>query len=136
MSLKKFSEIIEIHSAEEITLLALTRDDEAFALYEGKWISGRYKNNIRIDRDTHLHSVDGDGRHAHVYGRRDRDNALVVVRADGSKSHNRGGILHKADAAALRAQGIDVPENGLVEYHAYSSLIAGGPELLVEFKLP
>ena len=90
-------------------------DDGIQSLQEGKWISGRYPDNIRVDRNTHFASTDASGVHAHVYGRRDRDNALVVVRADGSKSHNRAGLLHKTDAEALRRVGFDIAPDNLVE---------------------
>ena len=38
----------------------------------------------------------------------------MVVRADGSKSHNRGGLLHKTDTEALRGIGFDIPADNLV----------------------
>ncbi len=114
---------------EPISVVGLIRlgDEAVQSLHEGKWISGRYPDNIRVDRNTHFASTDAAGVHAHVYGRRDRDNALVVVRADGSKSHNRGGLLHKTDAEALRGIGFDIPADNLVEVF----LLARAPGLIL-----
>lgn len=90
-----------------ISIVAMiSGDDKLHLLREGKWVDGRFDKNIRIDRDSHFASVGSNDIHAHVYGRRDRDNALVAVRLDGSKSHDLGGHLHRDDADALRALGL------------------------------
>ena len=100
-----------------ITIVGVLRADLVRqVLDEGKWINGRYEGNIRVDRDTHFSSTDANGVHAHVYGRRDRDNALVAVRLSGGKSHNLGGKLHKGDADALRRIGFAIPSSNLVEW--------------------
>jgi len=91
-------------------------DDRLLALDEGKWVNGRFDRNIRIDRNTHFHSTDANGLHAHIYGRRDRDKALVAVKFDGSKSHGLGGKLHPDDAEALRGQGFNIPRGNIIEF--------------------
>lgn len=79
-------------------------------LVEGKWVPGRFNNNIRIDQPTH-----GAGqRHGHVLGRNGRE--LVVVNVDGSASHGKKGRLHKADADALRTHGFCIPSDNIIEW--------------------
>src|ERR1700693_6000906 len=76
-------------------------------LREGKWVSGRLQDNIRIDRATHLLSGE---QHAHVYARKGK--LLGVVNFDGSKSHGGDSFkLHEKDAEALRQRGFKVPGN-------------------------
>ena len=99
-----------------ISVVALERPDELLRLDEGKWIDGRYDRNIRMDRDTHFSDADDNARHAHVYGRHDRNAALVVIRQNDSSSHGKPGNLHKRDADALRAQGIKVRDDNIVEW--------------------
>ena len=86
------------------------------ALHEGKWISGKFPDNIRLDRDTHFDRADDDAVHAHVYGRNKRNGAVVVVRKDGSASHKQPGKLHDDDADALRARGFSIGRDNLVEW--------------------
>ena len=93
----KFSEFA---SLPLIRAVAVADDASLQALVEGIWIDGRYKGNIRIDRDTHFSDAGEKNQHAHVYGRTDRDNALVAVRQSGESSHNLRGRLHKDDAEA------------------------------------
>ena len=79
-------------------------------LLEGKWISGRFPRNIRLDQPTH-----GAGMpHAHVYGR--KGDQLGVVNLDGSGSHGTKIKLHPKDAHTLRAQGLKVPPSNIVEW--------------------
>lgn len=81
-------------------------------LREGKWISGRFNQNIRIDQPTHLH---GDGKtHAHVYGR--KGDEIGVVNVDGSPSHGTQVRIHDRDASALRARGFSIPPTNIVEW--------------------
>ena len=105
--------------------VTVTRDGSAFQrLDEGKWVSGRFDRNIRIDQPTHLA---GDGKvHAHVLGR--KGDQVVVVNIDGTGSHGTKGILHPRDAAALRAQGFGVRDDRIVEW---TVLPDAGPELLL-----
>ena len=96
----------------DIRVVAVPSSETTFeSLDEGQWVSGRFENNIRLDRETHLRNGD---LHAHVYGRK-RD-LLVVVKADGRSSHGRKGRLHADDADALRARGFRVPADNIVEW--------------------
>ena len=113
---------------EPVTIVCrITATDELQLLYEGKWVSGRYDGNIRIDRNTHFDAVDASGVHAHVYGRRDRDKALVAVRLDGTKSHGLGGRLHDKDADTLRRHGFKIPADNIVEI----LLLPRAPDMLL-----
>ncbi|NUX59291.1 hypothetical protein [Paraburkholderia youngii] len=101
---------------EGVFLLAQNQVLEA--LQEGKWITGRFEANIRIDQPTHLH---GDGQpHAHVLGR--KGNELGVVNLDGTASHGSKFKLHDKDAAALRARGFDVSPDNVVEWLFISTM--------------
>jgi hypothetical protein len=92
-------------------------------LQEGKLVTGRFPDNIRIDQPTHLH---GDGQqHAHVNGRMGRE--LVIVNLDGTSSHGTKGRLHTKDAEALRARGFTIRKDRLVEW----TLIGTWPTLLL-----
>jgi hypothetical protein len=106
----------EFDKLPTISVEAIEVQGHVRLLVEGKWIDGRYKQNIRIDRDAHFSEVGADNVHAHVYGRHDRNNALVAVRQSGKSSHGLTGVLHKKDAEALRAQGINVPQSGVIEW--------------------
>ena len=80
-------------------------------LDEGKWVNGRFQNNIRIDQPTH-----GVGQqHAHIYGRKG-DGQLGVINLDGTGSHGTKMRLHKKDIDALTARGFKVPPGGIVEW--------------------
>jgi hypothetical protein len=114
----------------QIQIVAIRRGDEILALREGKWIDGRYDANIRIDRDTHFSDAGPEGVHAHVYGRKDRDNALLVVRRNGASSHGLKGTLHKDDADALRARGFDIGPDNIVEWIAIAD--ATDLDMLIE----
>lgn len=84
-----------------------TRFDQ---LNEGKWISGRFDRNIRIDQPTH-----GVGQvHAHVLGR--KKDEIGVVNFDGSSSHGTKCRLADADANALRARGFQISVGNVVEW--------------------
>lgn len=89
----------------------LSEDGATFQmLQEGKWISGRFENNIRIDYATH-----GAGQtHAHVYGR--KGDEIGVVNLNGSASHGAKCKLHDADADALRARKFEIQAGNLVEW--------------------
>ena len=125
--MRKFSDYVD---PPLISVVALERPNELLRLDEGKWIDGRYDRNIRIDRDSHFSDADDNARHAHVYGRHDRNAALVVIRQDGSSSHGRPGTLHKRDADALRAQGITVRDDNIVEWFEIER--GDGLEMLLE----
>ncbi|MDQ0448126.1 hypothetical protein [Methylobacterium aerolatum] len=113
---------------EQITIAGRILSDDRFqVLHEGKWVNGRYEKNIRIDRNSHFASVGADDIHAHVYGRRDRDNALVAVRLNGRMSHNTGGRLHQADADVLRSLGFNIPADNIVE----TFLVATAPSFIL-----
>jgi hypothetical protein len=81
------------------------------------WIDGRYKRNIRMDRDKHLQS---GGRHFHIYGkprRGGKGKLVAVVRGNGRRSHGHGEIeLHDDDANALRARGVPIPPSNIVRW--------------------
>lgn len=113
--IKKFNEFLQ-DDMPYIRIIGANIDGQLLQLNEGTWINGRYERNIRIDRDTHFSDADENGRHAHVYGRTDRDNALVAVRQTGTSSHGLKGKLHKADADALRQRGFGIPKDNIVEY--------------------
>lgn len=81
-------------------------------LDEGKWISGRFPDNIRIDRATHMQLGD---QHAHIYGRKGGD-PIIVVTDKGKGSHGTKGRLHPEDAEALRRRGFDIPPDNIVEW--------------------
>jgi hypothetical protein len=125
--MRKFSDYVD---PPLISVVALERSDGLLRLDEGKWIDGRYYRNIRIDRDTHFSDADDNARHAHVYGRHDRNAALVVIRQDGGSSHGKPGTLHKLDADALRAQGITVRDDNIVEWFEIER--GDGLEMLLE----
>ena len=116
--LKKFEEA-RTPFIEEIVI---TRDGATGQLLkEGKLVSGRFENNIRIDQPTH-----GMGqRHAHVSGRKGHE--YVVVNVDGSASHKMKGRIHDKDADKLRELGFSIPSNNIVE----CELIDRRPELLL-----
>jgi len=106
----------EFSKLPAVSIVATSIDGQHELLAEGQWIDGRYENNIRIDRDTHFSNAGPDNRHAHVYGRTDRSQALVAVRQSGEASHALKGILHKKDVAALRAKGFNIPMSGIIEW--------------------
>lgn len=91
----------------------VTHDGSTFRrLDEGKWVSGRFERNIRIDQPTHMA---GDGQvHAHILGR--KGDQLVVVNIDGTGSHGTKGILHPKDADALRGHHFDIRDDRIVEW--------------------
>jgi hypothetical protein len=79
-------------------------------LREGKWVSGRFDRNIRIDQPTH-----GVGQtHAHILGR--KGNEIGVVNFDGSGSHGTKCRLSDADADVLRASGFHIRPGNIVEW--------------------
>lgn len=105
--------------------IIISYDGETYKrLDEGRFIDGRFKKNIRIDRPTHM-AGDGDV-HAHVFGR--RGNQLVVVKFNGTASHGTKGILHPKDADALRAEKFCIRDDRIVEWVVWEH---DGPELLL-----
>lgn len=94
-----------------LTEIIVSEDDTQFErLDEGKWVKGRFGNNIRIDQPTH-----GTGQtHAHVYGRKGGE--IGVVNFDGSSSHGTKCRLSDADAAALRKRGFTIKAGNIVEW--------------------
>lgn len=87
-------------------------DDKRWVLEEGKWMDGRFKQNIRQDRNTHLQSGDT---HYHVYGR--RGDEIGAINCDGTISHGGDPFrLHPDDADALRQLGVKVPPSNIVEW--------------------
>ncbi len=88
--------------ASYIQVLIVDEDLSVELLHEGKWLSGRFPDNIRIDLPTH-----GAGKaHGHVYGR--KGNELLAVNVDGTASHGAKGKIHDLDADALRARGFNL----------------------------
>ncbi len=88
-------------------------------LHEGRWITGRFPDNIRIDRSTHFAgstiSIAGL-EHAHVYGR--KGDLIGVVNFDGTSSHGKKCKLHHKDADALRAEDFEIGPDNIVEWIA------------------
>ncbi len=79
-------------------------------LKEGKIVSGRFPDNIRIDSNNY-----GAGQiHSHVFGR--KGNEIGIVNIDGTASHGTKCRLHPDDASVLRANGFTIPADGLVEW--------------------
>ena len=89
----------------------VTEDGDVFDLLrEGKWLSGRFDRNIRVDHPTH-----GVGQtHAHVLGRKGQE--IGVVNLDGTGSHGSRFRLSDVDADALRARGFHIRDDNLVEW--------------------
>ncbi|WP_375404243.1 hypothetical protein [uncultured Sphingomonas sp.] len=110
--------IMDIVAGEEdgvplIAAVTVTRDGATYQrLDEGKWISGRFDRNIRIDQPSHM--AGGGKVHAHILGR--KGDEVVVVNIDGTGSHGSKGILHPRDADALRGRGFDIPDDRIVEW--------------------
>lgn len=104
----RFKEFVDL---PVVTDVAITRDGSASeVLHEGKWISGRFDRNIRIDQPTH-----GVGQtHAHVLGRKGEE--IGVVNFDGSCSHGVKCRLSNDDADALRAKGFQIQPGNIVEW--------------------
>lgn len=101
-------------SPRSMDVVYVVGDDERSIeiLQEGKWVRGAFDRNIRIDRATHLLSGE---KHGHVYGR-SRNDLVGVVGPDGRPSHGSTPFkLKDADADALRAQGIPVRSDNIVE---------------------
>jgi hypothetical protein len=101
----------EFESLPVLQGVLILSDSSAFErLDEGKWIPGRFRDNIRIDQATH-----GVGQtHAHVYGRNRGE--IGVVNLDGSSSHGTKCRLNQADADALRARGFSIKPGNIVEW--------------------
>lgn len=109
---KLYMKLDEIFPTTIDEVLLLTEGSELQILREGKWITGKFDKNIRIDQPTHMQ---GDGQaHAHVLGR--KGNELGVINIDGTSSHGSIFKLHDKDAEALRARGFNVPPTNLVEW--------------------
>lgn len=96
----------------EITDIFVAEGSDWMMLNEGKWVSGRFPGNIRIDQATHMA---GQGQvHGHVHDRKGRQ--LVVVNLDGTGSHGSKGILHPKDADALIDRGFTIRADRIVEW--------------------
>ena len=109
---------IEFLNPPVLDEVLVTEDGEIFhVLREGKWISGRFDRNIRIDQPTH-----GAGQtHAHVLGRKGEE--VGVVNVDGTGSHGSRCKLHDEDADTLRAQGFNIRDDNIVEW-----VVLDGPQ--------
>lgn len=81
------------------------------------WIDGRYKRNIRKDRNKHQQSSKA---HYHIYGKPragTHGKPIGVVREDGTASHGSGPFtLHPDDAEALRREGVPIPHDNIVRW--------------------
>ncbi len=121
MRLKDIMPFQEFANLPFLDQVAITsRGNEFELLSEGKWTSGRFERNIRIDQPTH-----GVGQtHAHILGR--KGDQLGVVNFDGSSSHGTKMRLHKKDAEALRGAGASIPKNNIIEWVA----LADQPQML------
>lgn len=109
--LETINDVLEKDRLPQLTIVRW-EGGELQQLDEGRWISGRFDRNIRIDQPTHLQ---GAGQpHAHIYGR--KGNELGVVNLDGSPSHGTRCKLHDKDADELRNQGFDIPDDNIVEW--------------------
>ena len=86
-----FRDFVSLPVLQEVLI---SSDQSTFErLDEGKWVRGRFDDNIRIDQPTH-----GVGQpHAHVYGR--NREKIGVVNLDGSSSHGTKCRLNDADDA-------------------------------------
>ena len=83
-------------------------------VHEGRWISGRFDRNIRIDPASY-----GAGQtHGRILGRNGAE--LGAVNIDGSSSHGTKMVLHGSDADALRQRGFDIRPGNIVEWFALS----------------
>jgi hypothetical protein len=113
--IKRFKQFVEDaeNGVPTITNIAVSNDGLRLQqIYEGKWISGRFDRNIRLDQATHLL---GDGQpHAHVFGR--KGDEIVAVNLDGTGSHGSKGRLHPDDAGVLRARGYEIPTDRIIEW--------------------
>lgn len=115
-----FKEFTDLPTLVDVLVTKDARTVEA--LQEGKWVSGKFENNIRIDQPTH-----GVGQtHAHVLGR--KGNELGVVNIDGSASHGTKCRLSDVDADALRGRGFKIRAGNIVEWVVISG---SEPKLLL-----
>lgn len=115
VTMSRFKEFVRLLNSDEFleTLdeILVSKDNKTFERFdEGKWVNGRFDNNIRIDQPTH-----GAGQpHAHIYGR--KGNEIGVVNWDGSASHGTRCRLNALDADALRARGYKINTGNIVEW--------------------
>ena len=88
----------------------------------GKWIKGKFPNEIRVDRNTHMRSGE---KHAHIH---DRDgNRLYAITHDAKPSHGSKSFkFSKKTADALRKEGFPIPTSRIVE----AVLIYEGPFII------
>ena len=115
LSFKAFLRKIALPYLDEV--FVTSDGQEVRFLAEGKWVSGRFENNIRIDRATHLLSGD---QHAHIYGR--KGSLVGVLNFDGTLSQGGEAFrLHKSDATALRRLGCSVPESNIIEWIVFDT---------------
>jgi hypothetical protein len=112
----RFKEFVDLPVLKEVYI---TDDGESCkVLREGKWVSGRFNRNIRMDQPTH-----GVGQmHAHIYGR--KGDEIGVVNFDGSASHGTKCRLSDADADALRASGFNIRSGNIVEWVLFEGQFA------------
>jgi hypothetical protein len=123
MTFKQFLRSLDPPYLDEVFL---TEDGASGqCLREGKIVGGRFRDNMRIDRATHLLSGE---QHAHVYGR--KGELIGVLNFDGTKSHGGQSFkLHKNDAEALRQRGFKLPDNNIVEWILFDVAVGGAPLL-------
>lgn len=104
----RFKEFVDLPVLRDVVITSDGSTNEV--LREGKWISGRFDKNIRIDQPTH-----GVGQtHAHVLGRKGEE--IGIVNFDGSGSHGTKCLISKDDADALRAKGFKIQPGNIVEW--------------------
>jgi hypothetical protein len=112
--LKRFKEVIRqsrAKAAQPAGQIVITEGAEASCLVEGKWLKANFENEIRVDRNTHMHTGE---KHAHIYDR--KGNELYALTQDGKPSHNSKPFkLDDQQADALRKSGFTIPESDIVE---------------------
>jgi hypothetical protein len=91
----------------------LTVDGKSYLSEGRKWVSGRFDRNIGIDAVDYGAGTT-NAKHAHIHGRKGKE--LGIVKTDGTSSHGTKFRLHRDDIEALRAQGFEIRDDGLVEW--------------------
>ena len=91
----------------------ITVGNNSYLLEGRKWVSGRFDRNIGIDA-TDYGAGPENAKHAHIHGR--KGNLLGIFKANGTGSHGTKFRLHSDDIEALRAQGFEIRDDGIVEW--------------------